>query len=329
MPSFRVDLKREIDLIEEVARLYGVDKIPATAPRGAVGSNAYDAVHDQLAEARRILTGLGLFEAQGQTLISDTAGKLMAGEALVPLSNPAEQRHERAAPEPAARPAGRAAAQPQSQDLRRGAVRAWPRLRAQASATGAARDAAPAGGAPRRHRVDRPAQPAFLERDDREAKFDIYDLKGLLEEFLEQFGLRGLTYARRPDSTALFLESATVHLGKFQLGEFGQLLPPLARQYDLRDAVLLAELNLDLLLARRNTAQVLPAAAGFPRDPPRRGDDPARGDHARSRSPSGQTGQTGEPGNRRTLRRVPRQERSPRARKAWPTPSLTATRSGH
>ena len=32
MPSFRVDLKREIDLIEEVARLYGVDKIPATRP---------------------------------------------------------------------------------------------------------------------------------------------------------------------------------------------------------------------------------------------------------------------------------------------------------
>ena len=42
-----MDLKREIDLIEEVARLYGVDKIPATPPRGAIGSNAYDAVHDQ------------------------------------------------------------------------------------------------------------------------------------------------------------------------------------------------------------------------------------------------------------------------------------------
>src|SRR5208283_86825 len=88
VPSFRVDLKREIDLIEEVARLYGVDKIPATPPRGAVGSNPYDAVHDQLGVARRILTGLGLFEAQGQTLISDTSGKLIAGEALVPLSNP-------------------------------------------------------------------------------------------------------------------------------------------------------------------------------------------------------------------------------------------------
>ena len=34
VPSFRVDLKREIDLIEEVARLYGVDKIPATPRAG-------------------------------------------------------------------------------------------------------------------------------------------------------------------------------------------------------------------------------------------------------------------------------------------------------
>ena len=56
--------------------------------------------------------------------------------------------------------------------------------------------------------------PLFWSGDDRDARFDIYDLKGLLEEFLEQFGLRGLTYARRPDSTALFLESATIHLGK-------------------------------------------------------------------------------------------------------------------
>ena len=133
MPSFRVDLKREIDLIEEVARLYGVDKIPATPPRGAIGANAYDAVHDQLAEARRILTGLGLFEAQGQTLISETAGQLAGGDGLGPAGQSAEQRHERPAPEPAARPARCAPAQSQPQDLRRGPVRGWPRLHAQAS----------------------------------------------------------------------------------------------------------------------------------------------------------------------------------------------------
>src|SRR5262245_6897692 len=32
IPSFRVDLKREVDLIEEIARLYGVDKISSTPP---------------------------------------------------------------------------------------------------------------------------------------------------------------------------------------------------------------------------------------------------------------------------------------------------------
>ena len=38
IPSWRVDLKREVDLIEEVERLYGVEKIPATPPRGANGA---------------------------------------------------------------------------------------------------------------------------------------------------------------------------------------------------------------------------------------------------------------------------------------------------
>ncbi len=87
IPSFRVDLKREMDLIEEVARLHGVDKIPATPPRGAIGANAFDAVHDQIAEARRILTGLGLNEAQGQTLISKCRSQNAEAE-LVALANP-------------------------------------------------------------------------------------------------------------------------------------------------------------------------------------------------------------------------------------------------
>jgi phenylalanyl-tRNA synthetase beta chain len=106
--------------------------------------------------------------------------------------------------------------------------------------------------------------PLFWSGNDRDAKFDIYDLKGLIEEFLEQFGLRGQNYVRRQDSTTLMLESATVQLGRFQLGEFGQLLPPLARQYDLRDAVLLAELNLDMLLARRNTMKSFRPLPAFP-----------------------------------------------------------------
>lgn len=35
VPTFRPDITREIDLIEEVARIYGYDKIPTSLPRGA------------------------------------------------------------------------------------------------------------------------------------------------------------------------------------------------------------------------------------------------------------------------------------------------------
>jgi phenylalanyl-tRNA synthetase beta chain len=95
--------------------------------------------------------------------------------------------------------------------------------------------------------------PLFWMGDNRKATRDIYDLKGMLEEFLEQFGVRGTAIIPRSDSSSLFLEAAALRLGKLELGTLGQLQPGIARHYDLRDAVFLAELNLDLLLARRNS----------------------------------------------------------------------------
>ena len=62
----------------------------------------------------------------------------------------------------------------------------------------------------------------FLERRASATRSSTFiDLKGLVEEFLEQFGLRGMTYSRRAESTALFLESAAIQLGKLPLGEIG------------------------------------------------------------------------------------------------------------
>jgi phenylalanyl-tRNA synthetase beta chain len=90
-------------------------------------------------------------------------------------------------------------------------------------------------------------------------------LKGALEEFFDQLGVRGLTYARRESSTALLIESATIALGgKLLLGELGQVSPLIARRYDLRTAVFVAELNLDQLLARRNPARSFKPLPQFP-----------------------------------------------------------------
>jgi phenylalanyl-tRNA synthetase beta chain len=247
IPSFRVDIKREIDLVEEVVRLYGVDKIPSTPPRGAVGSNAYDSVHDQIAEARRILTGLGLYEAQGQTLISDSAGKLAAGAPMIPLANPLSSDMN------VLRPSlllGLLDALRHNISHRNDAVALFEIGRVFIQGESGPKEE-------RRMAIALTGQrnPLFWSGNERDAKFDIQDLKGIIEEFFEHFGMRSVNFSRREQSVPLCLESATISLGKFQLGEMGQLLPQLAKQYDLRDAVLLAELNLDVLLARRNTSK--------------------------------------------------------------------------
>jgi phenylalanyl-tRNA synthetase beta chain len=98
----------------------------------------------------------------------------------------------------------------------------------------------------------------------RDARCNLFDLKGALEEFLDQFGLRGVTWSRQEQSRSFYLESATIGLGKLALGEIGQLAPALARQYDLRDPVLLAELDFDELLARRLPSKSFKSLPQFP-----------------------------------------------------------------
>ena len=284
IPTFRVDLEREADLIEEVARLHGVEKIPSTPPRGAIGANAFDSVHDEIAEARRILSGLGLNEAQGQTLIANAECRMQNAE-LVALANPLSSDMDVLRPSllPGLIHSLRHNVSHKNYDVALFEIgRVFKNVAQTSSSAGS--PGVPSGGATesradsqagagslchieeRRVAIALTGQRAlpFWSGEDRDAKFDVHDLKGVLEEFFDQFGLRGMTFSRRPDSSELFLESATIQLGKQTLGEFGQLLPALAKKYDLRDAVLLAELNLDLLLARRKPAKSFKPLPQFP-----------------------------------------------------------------
>lgn len=259
VPTWRVDLKGEVDLIEEIARLQGVDKLPSTPPRGAIGSHPFDSVYDQIAEARRLLTGMGLGEAQGQTLISDAAARLaVTSENLVLLANPLSSDMNALRPSllPGLLDSLRHNSTRKSNDVGLFEIgRVF-----QKPAAGAVKEE-------RRVAIAISGQRAlsFWSGENRDARLDVYDLKGVLEEFLEQFGLRGVGFTRRSESTSLFLESAAITLGgKLPLGEFGQLLPSLAKQYDQREAVFLAELNLDQLLARRNAAKSFRPLPQFP-----------------------------------------------------------------
>ncbi len=257
IPSWRVDLKREVDLIEEVGRLYGVDKIPSTPPRGALGTNVFDSVYDQIGEARRILTGLGLNEAQGQTLISKSEARSTKDEEIAGLANPLSSDMD--VLRPSLLP-GLIHSLRHNVSRRNYDVALFEIGRVFTNVNGQTKENRSVAIAITGQRVL-----PFWSGGERDAKFDAYDLKGLVEEMLEQFGVRGIAFGKRAESTALFLESAAVTLGgKLPLGELGQLLPMLAKKYDLRDAVFLAEFNLDLLLSKRNPAKSFKALPQFP-----------------------------------------------------------------
>ena len=262
IPTFRVDIKREADLIEEVCRLYGVDKIPSSVPRGALGSHPFDAVYDVLMEARRILSGLGLHEAQGQTLVDGRAAELVAPNDRVMLANPLSSEMD--ALRPSLLP-GLLDTLRHNLSRKNGDVQLFEIGRTFRMVNGE-----PKEGWKMAIALTGVRRPVFWTGAERGEKCDVYDLKGILEEFFEVFGIRGTVYTKHGEVGALFLESAAISLGgKLELGQLGQLNPRVARQYDLRDAVVLAELTLDLLLSRRQalkTAKPLPQLPSTRRD---------------------------------------------------------------
>jgi phenylalanyl-tRNA synthetase beta chain len=70
-PSFRRDLEREIDLVEEFARIHGLDQIPTPAPRAVMDSGSGNTAVRASRRLRDALAGLGLSEILNYSLVSE------------------------------------------------------------------------------------------------------------------------------------------------------------------------------------------------------------------------------------------------------------------
>jgi phenylalanyl-tRNA synthetase beta chain len=71
IPSFRPDLTREIDLIEEIARVVGIDAVPARMRAQFAPASATDLAYDRAMNLRRALTAQGFAEARTLILIGE------------------------------------------------------------------------------------------------------------------------------------------------------------------------------------------------------------------------------------------------------------------
>jgi phenylalanyl-tRNA synthetase beta chain len=95
-PSFRPDLEREVDIVEEVGRIYGYDSIAgSTVVSSPVGSR-FDSRIDVQREIRNRLSGLGLDEVITNSIVDGTGMNHFADDAhaFLRLTNPpTEDQH--------------------------------------------------------------------------------------------------------------------------------------------------------------------------------------------------------------------------------------------
>jgi len=90
VPSFRVDIEREIDIIEEVARLFGYNTIPRTLPASPDRIGGLEPRQAAERKLRVALRAAGLDEAQTWSFVSDALYEQLGWESLprVEILNP-------------------------------------------------------------------------------------------------------------------------------------------------------------------------------------------------------------------------------------------------
>ena len=92
IPSYRRDLQRDVDLIEEVVRAYGIDRIPGTTRGRFMSMSSADRSHDlETLFLRERLAGCGLSEVRTSKLISKSASAFSEG--AIELRNPLSEDH--------------------------------------------------------------------------------------------------------------------------------------------------------------------------------------------------------------------------------------------
>jgi phenylalanyl-tRNA synthetase beta chain len=268
IPSYRRDLLRDVDLIEEVARAHGVDKISGTDRSRFTPSSPADHSHDLESSLRERLATYGLSEARTSKLIPRTAltigdvsvraglahsldmtrGAIAFAESAIQLRNPLSEDHvalrpslilgllavlERNIRAGAERVAifelGRVFVPPEGKEERHLGLLLW------GSAT-----SAPHWRLREKHRLD------------------FVDLKGAIESLM----IPTLSF-RRSEHRDLGL-AAEISSGNRSIGFAGQLSGAQTSAIGAPGSVFLAEVHIDLVLGTQRSAKTFREMERFP-----------------------------------------------------------------
>jgi phenylalanyl-tRNA synthetase beta chain len=263
VPRARVDVEREEDLMEELARVYGYDNIPARLPRSLAELRPEPVAAEAERRAHQALSGAGLDEVVNYSFVPPRTLEVLGGkEQPVALLNPlsVEQSVMRTSLLPGL-----------LENLSRSVRHQVETVAVYELGRAYFRD--PEGGQgqrPASREVSRLAGLVWGLRGGRswtqkEARMDFFDAKGALEAVLHALHVEGVRFvaaeapAYHPRACArMELADGTV------LGHVGELHPRVIKALDLPRDVFAFEVDTEPLYA---AARLVPAYEGLPRFP--------------------------------------------------------------
>jgi len=263
-PPYRVDITREIDLMEEVARLEGYDRILVTSPHirpSDEGDMPGLLLGDKM---REIMVGLGFTEIITYSFIPpDSAAFLGAGEdsplqSYVKLLNPLslDQSVMRTSLVPGLLETIRTNVLHGERDLK---LFEWGKVFIHSEKEELPREETFLGAI-----ITGLSDQKAWYREEREV--DFYDLKGAVQALLTALGLDGFLFKRDNTPPHYHPEvSSQIHLSDTVIGHVGQIMPKVMKNYDMESVVAYVfEVDIKTLLERMPDRKAFEPYARFP-----------------------------------------------------------------
>lgn len=263
VPSFRPDIEREVDLIEEVARLYGYGRIPVTMPVGTVDAKLPPLRQLLQKSLRQTMVASGFSEAINYSFVAaDSLNKIAIGaddrrftqvKILNPLSE--DQAVMRTSLVPSLLDTVSRNLNYRSSNLRLFELR-----------------------------------PVFLTQSDRDqcleklsltavmsgqsspegwsqdpSLVDFYDIKGVVEEILAKVNIYNVSFDSTVSQPYLHPgKSCQLVLGEKSLGFIGEVHPEVLNNFTIEQPVYLFELDVDAIIASAGQYAQFKTLSKFP-----------------------------------------------------------------
>lgn len=237
VPTYRPDITREVDFVEEVARLYGYDRIPTTLPRGNGWGAKTNGQHLEDV-SKSLLLGCGLSEITTYSFVSPKSFDMIKVPSYSFLRNTVNLMN----------PLG------EEYSIMRTTLLS---NMMEVVARNVKRNVAKAGFFeignlffPKQVPVtELPIEKKALSIGLYGNGDDFFTLKGVVTKYLDRLGIRGYRFVAEGNNETFHPgRCAAIIMGNHVLGTLGEVHPIVSENYDIKERVFMADLDFNILL---------------------------------------------------------------------------------